>query len=78
MPVSWASRRGFKGPWPCENCGELSQYADVTKGINRVFCRNPHCDYLRIVDKRHGRVVENDGTVWEYDNYGAKRQVRMR
>lgn len=78
MKLDWASKRGLKGPWPCEACGELSQYADVSKGINRIFCRNPHCDFKRLVDKRHSRVIENDGTVWEFDGNGNKRQVRLR
>lgn len=78
MPASWASKRGLKGPWPCEVCHELSQYADVSKGINRIFCRNPVCGFTRIVDKRRARVIENDGTCWEFSSDGTKRQVRMR
>ena len=78
MNLSWAAKRGLKGPWPCENCGQLSQYADVTQGINRIFCRNERCSFERIVDKRHSRIVENDGTCWEFYGDGSKRQVRMR
>ena len=78
MPTDWATRRGLKGPWPCESCGELSQYADVSKQVNIIFCRNPVCGFRRIVDKRHQRTVENDGSQWEYDGHGNKRQVRNR
>jgi hypothetical protein len=78
MPISWAAKRGLKGPWPCEDCGQLSQYTDVSKRINRVFCRNERCRFERIIDKQHGRVIENDGTCWEYDNRGNKRQVTCR
>ena len=77
MKLNWATKRGLKGPWPCENCHELSQYADVTKGVNRIFCRNESCGFTRIVDKRHHRTIENDGTCWEYDGTGSKRQIRM-
>lgn len=78
LPVSWATRRGLRGPWPCDACGQISQYAEVSKGVNRVFCRNPQCLYVRIIDKRRGRIIENDGTCWEFDDAGNKRQVRMR
>lgn len=61
------------GPWKCEKCEELSQYAVIRASINRVFCKN--CDFERIIDKRHMRVIEADGTHWEYDNRGNKRQV---
>lgn len=78
LPVSWAAKRGLKGPWPCEACHEISQYADVKRGINRIFCRNPVCGFTRIIDKRSHRTVENDGTCWEYFGDGSKRQVTCR
>lgn len=66
------------GPWKCEQCGNLSQYAVATDSRNTIFCRNESCGFKRIVDKREFRIVENDGTVWVYDGHGNKRQVRMR
>ena len=69
------SSSGIVGPWPCEQCGNLSQFADINKGINRVFCRNENCRYERIIDKRHHRIIENDGTAWEFDSDGTKRRI---
>jgi len=66
--------RGIEGPWPCSECGELTQYADITSRINRIFCRN--CDYTRLIDKRNHRIIENDGTHWTFDDDGNKTQVR--
>ena len=60
------------GPWPCEACGKLSQYANTSKDKNMIYCRNESCGYRRIVDKRKCRIVENDGTVWGFDNQGNK------
>ena len=71
------SSRGIAGPWPCESCGQLSQYAEVKPQINHVFCRNENCRYERIIDKKHSRIIENDGTVWEFYEDGSKRQIRM-
>jgi hypothetical protein len=68
---------GICGPWPCEACGQLSQYADVKRGINHIFCKNERCRYERIIDKRNSRIVENDGTVWQYDSTGNKCRIRM-
>ena len=78
MPADWATKRGFKGPWPCESCGQISQYADVRHGLNRIFCRNERCRFERIIDKRNHRTIENDGTCWEYNSDGTKRQVTCR
>jgi len=65
-------RIGITGPWPCDQCGELSQYADVGPVINRIYCVNEACDFTRIVDKHYHRIVENDGTHWQYDGDGNK------
>lgn len=67
---------GIIGPWPCEACGELSQYADVTRKINRVFCKNESCGFTRIIDKGRSVIQESDGTVWRFDTDGNKVQVR--
>ena len=68
---------GIVGPWPCEECGQLSQYADVAKDINRIFCRNERCGFVRLIDKRHSRIIEWDGSVWQFDDTGAKWRVRL-
>lgn len=71
-----SSVKGIIGPWKCEQCGHITQYADVQKDVNRVFCRFHNCDYWRIIDKVHFRIVENDGTMWEYDpDTSSKRQI---
>jgi hypothetical protein len=67
---------GIVGPWPCEACRQLSQFADITSGLNRVFCRNPSCSFERIIDKRRSLIIENDGSVWQFDRDGNKWQVR--
>lgn len=72
------SKHGFLGPWQCEKCGQLSQYADIRNAINRIFCRNPICGFCRVVDKRHHRIIEDDGSEWELDSEGNKRRVRAR
>lgn len=59
--------RGIVGPWTCEKCGHLTQYADVGRDINIVFCRFHRCDYRRTIDKRHNIIIEDDGTMWEFD-----------
>lgn len=66
------SSQGIVGPWPCSECGELSQYADVQRYMNTIFCKNESCRYRRTIDKRRNRIVENDGSVWWFDNYGNK------
>jgi hypothetical protein len=62
------------GPWPCENCKALAQFADRSRFINRIFCK--HCGYQRVIDKRRCRIIENDGTVWAFDADGNKWRVR--
>lgn len=64
------------GPWKCEECGKLSQFAEKRRGMNYIFCRNENCRYRRIVDMRFGRIVEADGTQWLYYDDGTKRRVR--
>ena len=66
---------GIEGPWPCSECGELTQYADITRRVNRIFCKNQKCDFTRIIDKANHRIIENDGTHWVFDSDGNKRQV---
>lgn len=65
-----------QGPWPCERCGNLSQFCDVGIKLNRIYCRNDNCKFLRIIDKVASRIVEDDGTVWEYYSDGTKVRVR--
>lgn len=65
------------GPWQCDSCGNLSQYAEVTRYLNRIFCRNEACRYTRLIDKRHSRIIENDGTAWAFDQAGNKWRVRL-
>jgi hypothetical protein len=67
-----------QGPWPCERCGGLSQFCDVGLKLNRVYCMNEGCRFLRIIDKASGRIMEDDGTQWEYNSNGEKTQVRPR
>lgn len=64
--------KGVVGPWPCDACGKMSQFAEVSKDRNIVFCRNESCGFRRIIDKRRSRIVENDGTIWGFDNQGNK------
>lgn len=71
-------REIYVGPWPCEKCKELSQYAVVTSKKNRVFCRNESCGFNRLIDKRNHIIVEADGTTWAFDGAGNKWRVRGR
>lgn len=64
--------KGIVGPWPCEKCGNTSQFGDVQPQINVIFCRTPGCTYRRQIDKRRFRIIEDDGSVWGFDNYGNK------
>lgn len=68
--------KGIVGPWQCEKCKELSQFADVQPYINTIFCRNERCRFRRIIDKRRSRIVEDDGSVWYFDNYGNKTLIQ--
>lgn len=67
---------GIVGPWPCEKCGQLSQFADMAQHINRIFCRNERCGFMRVVDKRRSLILEDDGSTWQFDGQGNKRRVR--
>lgn len=67
-----------QGPWECEKCKQLSQFCDVGIKLNRVYCMNPNCNFIRIIDKAASRIVEDDGTVWEYDSQGNKTRVRAK
>lgn len=64
------------GPWPCERCGKISQFAVVQAAVNKVFCRNESCRFTRVIDKQRSRIVEADGSVWAFDNAGNKWRVR--
>lgn len=66
---------GIIGPWKCDECKELSQYADIKPDRNHIFCRNPSCRFERIVDKRRQIIRENDGTFWKFDTNGAKSRI---
>jgi hypothetical protein len=66
------------GPWPCEACGNMTQFADIKSDQNHIFCKNPACDFQRTVDKRNHRILESDGTLWSYDpNTSEKKRIRM-
>ena len=67
-----------QGPWPCEKCQELSQFCDVGIKLNRVYCANPNCNFLRIIDKASSRIMEDDGTQWTFDSQGNKTRVTPR
>lgn len=68
--------RGIVGPWPCSECHEVTQYTDIGSNTNYVFCRNPRCQYARIIDKRRHIIRENDGTFWRFDTEGNKTRIR--
>lgn len=60
--IIWDGVEKTVGPWPCERCGELAQYAKCNHDVNKVFCSN--CNFERIIDKQHHLVIENDGRRW--------------
>jgi hypothetical protein len=68
--------RKIAGPWPCEVCHNLSQYAEIRHDANHIYCK--WCGYERIIDKRESIIVENDGTFWRFDGEGHKEQIRGR
>jgi hypothetical protein len=68
--------KGIVGPWPCSECKELTQYADIGRETNYIFCRNPNCKFERIIDKRRNIIRENDGTFWKFDADGHKTRIR--
>ena len=69
---------GVVGPWPCSKCGQPTQYTDIGNDTNYVFCRNPSCDFERIIDKREQIIKEDDGTFWRFDGEGNKVRIRAR
>lgn len=69
-------QRGIVGPWPCDECKEITAYADIGRDTNYIFCRNPSCKFERIVDKRRHIIKESDGTFWSYDGEGNKTRIR--
>jgi hypothetical protein len=74
--IGLKTRRGIVGPWECEKCHQISQFCDIGATKNRVFCRNPSCDYTRLIDKKHNTIREDDGTVWMFDSEGNKTRIR--
>jgi hypothetical protein len=65
------------GPWTCERCKKVTQFAKMTAEKNVIYCTNPYCRLERIVDKRHQIIVEPDGTYWIYNPVtGQKIQTR--
>lgn len=67
-----------QGPWQCERCGNLSQFCDVGIKINRIYCMNENCSFLRIIDKATSTIMEDDGTVWRFYSDGSKERIRAR
>jgi hypothetical protein len=67
---------GIIGPWPCNECTEISQYAEIGRETNYIFCRNPNCTFERIVDKKRSIIKESDGTYWKFDEEGNKTRIR--
>jgi hypothetical protein len=68
--------KGIIGPWPCSECHNVSQFADVGETTNYIFCRNEGCDFERIIDKANHVIKEPDGTFWKFDDDGNKMQIR--
>lgn len=66
------------GPFPCDQCKELSCFCHITTDTNKVFCKNPHCGYQRTIDKRNRIIIENDGSHWQYYDDGSKVRIRGR
>jgi hypothetical protein len=66
--------KGIVGPFPCDVCKKVAAFADIKRTENIIFCKA--CTFRRVIDKRHARIVENDGSVWQFDNQGNKRRVR--
>lgn len=67
------------GPWPCEQCKEITQFAEVKGDKNHIYCVNEYCRHERIVDKKNRVIVEPNGTHWLYNpNTGQKVQITPR
>lgn len=65
------------GPWPCEQCKQITQYAEIKGDKNHIFCKNEYCKFERMVDVKKQRIVEADGTMWAY-NTRTGEKVRIR
>ena len=66
---------GEVGPWPCEACGNVTQFAVVSRTRTVVQCLYENCNYRRMIDKVHNIIRENDGTWWRFDNDGNKTRI---
>jgi hypothetical protein len=66
------------GPYMCDICKQLSCFTHITNAQNRQFCKNPHCNFERVIDKRNKIIRENDGTFWQWRDDGSKVQIRGR
>lgn len=71
--IGLISANRIDGPWPCEQCGQLSQFAECTTDINRIFCKNEYCRFKRLVDKRKCTIVEGDGSMWRFNPATGKK-----
>lgn len=69
---------GVVGPWPCSECGQVTQCADIGPTTNYIFCRNQNCSFERIIDKKEHVIKESDGTFWRFDDAGNKTRIRAR
>jgi hypothetical protein len=61
------------GPWPCEQCKKITQYAKVSGDKNVIYCTNEYCRFERIVDMKNHRIVEPDGSQWIYNPVDGKK-----
>jgi hypothetical protein len=69
----------LSGPFPCDQCHQLSCFAEVTAKQNKIFCQNKYCNFSRTIDKSKQVIVENDGTFWHYNpETGAKVRITPR
>lgn len=69
----------LEGPFPCDQCGQLSCFAEIGAKENKIFCQNTHCNFRRVIDKSRQVILENDGTFWHYDPAtGAKVRITAR
>jgi len=66
------------GPYICDVCKQLSCFTHITTDRNTQFCKNPRCNFRRIIDKKVRIIQENDGTFWQWDDNGRKVQIRGR
>jgi hypothetical protein len=67
------------GPWPCEQCGQTTQFAEMKGDKNHIFCRNEYCKFERIVDMKSQIIREPDGSFWKYNpNTGQKIRIKSR